>query len=73
MLYGGGRWDFGLPNASTVAALDQVAFVENGLKATVAATGLNKGNKNALTVKLDHAYKLLAKGHSEEVREVLNG
>ena len=45
------------------------------LKTSVAATRLNKGNKNALTVKLsDHAYKLLsAKGHSEEVREVLNG
>ena len=27
--YGGGAWDFGLPNANTVAALDQVAFVEN--------------------------------------------
>lgn len=29
VLYGGGRWDFGLPNANTVANLDQVAFVEN--------------------------------------------
>ena len=29
ILYGGGRWDFGLPNPNTVAALDQVAFVEN--------------------------------------------
>ncbi len=27
--YGGGAWDFGLPNAGQVAALDQVAFVEN--------------------------------------------
>ena len=89
ILYGGGRWDFGLPNANTVAALDNVAFVENvvvagahdfnawnqlftiwardylwhpeafildeidQVKADVAATSLNKGNKNALTVKLD--------------------
>jgi hypothetical protein len=29
LLYGGGRWDFGLPNAGTVATLDQTAFVEN--------------------------------------------
>ena len=50
-----------------------VADKVDGLKASVAATGLNKGNENALTVKLDHAYKLLAKGHSEEVLEVLNG
>ncbi|GAA1671753.1 alpha/beta hydrolase [Microbacterium lacus] len=27
--YGGGAWDFGLPNAGQVAALDEVAFVEN--------------------------------------------
>ncbi|WP_231133964.1 alpha/beta hydrolase-fold protein [Motilibacter deserti] len=29
ILYGGGRWDFGLPNANTVTALDATAFVEN--------------------------------------------
>ncbi|MBW9094387.1 hypothetical protein JNB62_11900 [Microbacterium jejuense] len=29
ILFGGGKWDFGLPNANTVAALDQVGFVEN--------------------------------------------
>ncbi len=29
MLFGGGKWDFGLPNAATVASLDQTAFVEN--------------------------------------------
>ncbi|WP_194396666.1 alpha/beta hydrolase [Microbacterium atlanticum] len=27
--YGGGAWDFGLPNANTVAALDNVGFIEN--------------------------------------------
>jgi hypothetical protein len=109
ILYGGGRWDFGLPNANTVANLDNVGFVENvvvagahdfntwnqmfaifardyvwhpeafvkdeidTLKSGVAATSLNKGNKNALTVKLNQAYKLLAKGESAGVLEVLNG
>ncbi len=29
MLFGGGRWDFGLPNATTVANLDQTTFTEN--------------------------------------------
>lgn len=29
ILYGGGAWDFGLPNPNTVAALDAVGFVEN--------------------------------------------
>jgi hypothetical protein len=33
ILYGGGRWDFGLPNATTVAALDEVGFVENAVVA----------------------------------------
>src|SRR5690349_20100485 len=33
ILYGGGAWDFGLPNAGAVAALDQVAFVENSVVA----------------------------------------
>ena len=109
ILYGGGRWDFGLPNPNTVAALDQVAFAENvvvagahdfntwnqmfttwardylwhpeafildevnTLKADVAATSLNKGNKNALTVKLDQVYKLVAKGDNTGAVEVLNG
>ena len=27
--YGGGAWDFGLPNATQVAALDEVGFIEN--------------------------------------------
>ena len=97
------------PTRTQVAALDQVAFVENvvvagahdfntwnqmfttfardylwhpeafiidkitDLKDGVAATSLNKGNKNALTVKLDQAYKLLAKGENDGVLEVLNG
>jgi len=109
ILFGGGRWDFGLPNANTVAALDQVAFVENvvvagahdfntwnqmfttwardylwhpeafvideitQIKDGVAATSLNKGNKNALTVKLDQTLKLVAKGDSAGALEVLNG
>jgi hypothetical protein len=29
ILYGGGAWDFGLPNAAQVAALDDVAVIEN--------------------------------------------
>lgn len=109
ILYGGGRWDFGLPNASTVAALDTVGFVENvvvagahdfntwnqmfttfardylwhpeafikdeidTLKAGVAGTGVNKGNENALMVKLDQALNLVAKGDSVGALEVLNG
>ncbi len=107
--YGGGAWDFGLPNANTVAALDAVAFVENTvvagahdfnawnqlftifardylwqpeafiadeintLKAAVAGTTLNKGNQNALTVKLDQAYKLVEKDDNAGAVEVLNG
>jgi hypothetical protein len=107
--YGGGAWDFGLPNANSVAALDQVAFVENSvvagahdfnawnqlftifardylwqpeafiadeintLKSAVAATNLNKGNLNALTVKLDQAYKLVEKDDNAGAVEVLNG
>lgn len=109
ILLGGGKWDFGLPNASQVAALNQVAVVENlvvpgahdfntwnelftafardylwqpeaflideitTLKDAVSATSLNKGNQNALTVKLDQAYKLLAKDKSADALEVLNG
>jgi len=108
ILFGGGRWDFGLPNAGQVAGLTN-GFVENvvvagahdfnawnqlftiwardylwqpeafvideitDLKDLVAAAGLNKGNTNALTVKLDQAYKLLAKGKNAEVLEVLDG
>lgn len=107
--YGGGAWDFGLPNANTVAALDDVGFVENTtvagahdfnawnqlfsiwardylwhpeafiqdeigqLKTNVAATELNKGNKNALTVKLEQALNLVAKDDSAGALEVLNG
>jgi len=29
ILYGGGQWDFGLPNPAAVKSLDDVAFVEN--------------------------------------------
>jgi hypothetical protein len=107
--YGGGAWDFGLPNANTVAALDQVAFVENTvvsgahdfnawnqlftifardyvwqpeafvadeitqLKSAVAGTSLNKGNANALTVKLDQALKLVEKDDNAGAVEVLTG
>jgi hypothetical protein len=109
ILFGGGKWDFGLPNANQVAALDDAGFIENvvvpgahdfntwdemfttfardylwhpeafvkdeidTLKAGVAGTSLNKGNANALTVKLDQAYKLLARGDDDGVLEVLNG
>jgi hypothetical protein len=109
ILYGGGRWDFGLPNPNTVATLDNFGFVENSVvagahdfnawnqlftiwardylwhpeafildevsqvKADVAATSLNKGNKNALTVKLDQVYNLVEKGDNAGALEVLNG
>ena len=108
ILFGGGRWDFGLPNPNQVAALNN-AFVENvvvagahdfntwnqmfttwardylwhpeaflideitDLKDGVAGTSLNKGNQNALTVKLDQAYKLVAKGDNAGALEVLDG
>jgi hypothetical protein len=108
ILFGGGRWDFGLPNAGQVAGLTN-GFIENvvvagahdfnawnqlftiwardylwqpesfvideitDLKDGVAATSLNNGNKNALTVKLDQAFKLLEKGKNAEVLEVLGG
>ena len=107
--FGGGAWDFGLPNPNTVANLDNVGFIENTtvagahdfnawnqlfsiwardylwhpeafiqdeigqLKANVAATSLNGGNKNALTVKLEQALKLVAKGDSTGALEVLDG
>ena len=100
ILYGGGRWDFGLPNPNTVAALDEVGFVENvvvagahdfnawnqlftifardylwkpqafisdeigAAQALIADTGLNHGNKNALTVKLEQVLKQVAKGNN---------
>jgi hypothetical protein len=109
ILFGGGRWDFGLPNAGQVAALDEVGFVENvvvagahdfntwnqmftifardylwqpgafiadevdTLAAGIADTSLNKGNKNALTVKVNQALKLVDKGDSAGAIEVLNG
>ncbi len=109
ILFGGGRWDFGLPNANTVGNLDNVGFVENVVvagahdfntwnqmfttfardylwhpeafvkdeidtaKAGVAATSLNKGNLNALTVKLDQALSLVTNGDSAGAIEVLNG
>lgn len=109
ILYGGGRWDFGLPNANTVANLDNAGFVENvvvagahdfntwnqmfsiwardylwhpeafiqdeigTLKTSVAGTSLNKGNKNALTIKLDQALSLVTKGDSAGALEVLAG
>ncbi|MDQ0613833.1 hypothetical protein QF046_001474 [Microbacterium sp. W4I4] len=108
ILYGGGKWDFGLPNANTVADLDKVAFVENvvvsgahdfnawnqmfttfardyvwqpeafvqdeigQLKDGVAASGLNQGNANALTVKLDGALALLAAGDTAGSLDQLN-
>jgi hypothetical protein len=107
--FGGGAWDFGLPNPNTVANLDNVGFIENTtvagahdfnawnqlfsiwardylwhpeafiqdeigqLKDNVAATSLNGGNKNALTVKLEQALKLVAKGDSTGALEVLDG
>ncbi|WP_426322113.1 alpha/beta hydrolase [Microbacterium sp. E-13] len=109
ILFGGGAWDFGLPNANTVANIDRASFSENvvvpgahdfntwnemfslwardylwhpeafiqdeigQLKNSVAATSLNKGNKNALTVKLDQTLSLIAKGNSVEALQVLEG
>jgi hypothetical protein len=43
------------------------------LKAGVAATSLNKGNLNALTVKLDQALKLVTKDDTTGAIEVLTG
>ncbi len=101
ILYGGGAWDFGLPNPSSVAQRDAVGFVENvvvagahdfnawnqlftifardylwkpqafiageidEIKAAIADTSLNKGNQNALSVKLENALKQVAKGHND--------
>ena len=39
----------------------------------MAGTSLNKGNKNALTVKLDQVYNLVEKGDNAGALEVLNG
>ena len=107
ILFGGGRWDFGLPNPTQVAALDN-GFIENVvvagahdfnawnqlfttwardylwhpeafiideinvLKDGVLSTGLNAGNRTALTVKLDQAFQLLTKDENGMV-DVLNG
>ncbi|HEX6364731.1 MAG TPA: hypothetical protein VF000_01165, partial [Agromyces sp.] len=49
--------------------IDEITDLKDG----VAATSLNNGNKNALTVKLDQAFKLLEKGKNAEVLEVLGG
>lgn len=98
ILFGGGQWDFGLPNAGTVSAYDEVAFVENEVVAGahdfnawnqlftifardyvwqpeafledeftqlldgVAQSALNRGNKNALTVKLEKGWQDLQAG-----------
>jgi hypothetical protein len=48
---------------------DQIA----ALKATVAGLDINGGLKNALTVKLNQALKLLAKDKPSEAVDVLNG
>lgn len=100
ILYGGGAWDFGLPNPDAVAVRDAVGIVENvvvagahdfnawnqlftifardylwkpgafltdeigQLRDGVADTSLNKGLKNALTVKLDQAYKQVERGNT---------
>ena len=108
IVLGGGRWDFGLPNATQVAARTN-AFAKNVvvagahdfnswnqlfttfardylwhpevfindkieiLKSDVASTSLNKGVRNALTVKLDQAYKLFLKDQRSEMIDVLNG
>src|SRR5690606_36926374 len=49
--------------------IDEITDLKDG----VAATSLNKGNKNALTVKLDQAFKLLEKDDVDGVLEVLDG
>lgn len=100
ILYGGGAWDFGLPNPNAVAALDAVGFVENvvvsgahdfnawnqlftifardylwqpaafvydeigQLTDGVADTSLNRGQSNALTVKLDQVLKKVEQGQT---------
>jgi hypothetical protein len=49
-----------------------VAEQISGLKAAVAALGVNGGIKNALTVKLNHAARLLAKGQTGNAVGVLS-
>ena len=109
ILYGGGRWDFGLPNANTVAALDQSAFVENvvvagahdfntwnqmfttfardylwhpeafmadkfdALKECRRGHELERGPQERPDDQAHQAESLVAKGHDDEVLEVLNG
>lgn len=109
IMFGGGAWDFGLPNANTVANLDRFSFTENvvvagahdfnawnqlftmfardylwkpaafiqdevgQLQANIEATGLNKGNKNALSVKLDQVMRHLEKGHNAQALHALEG
>lgn len=108
ILFGGGQWDFGLPDPNQVAARTN-AFVENlvvsgahdfnawnqlftmfvrdylwqpaafvadeigVLEQGIENTSLNKGNRVALTVKINQAYNLLGKGKNAEVVDVLNG
>lgn len=100
ILYGGGAWDFGLPNPDAVAALDEVGIVQNvvvsgahdfnawnqlftvfaqdylwkpgaflsgeleQLADGVADSGLNKGQSNALTVKLNQVAKQVERGNT---------
>ena len=106
--FGGGAWDFGLPNAAQVEALSN-AFVENvvvsgahdfnalnqlfttfardylwkpeafiadeigDLRSGVASTSLNKGNRRALTVKVDRTYELVVADEQGEALEELGG
>jgi len=49
-----------------------VAEQISGLKAAVAGLSVNAGLKNALTVKLDQAAKLLANGHSADAVSLLS-
>lgn len=108
ILYGGGAWDFGLPNPSAVAALDEVGFVENvvvsgahdfnawnqlftlfaqdylwkpgafvsdelgQLADGVASNGLNKGQSNALSVKLDQVAKQVERGNNNAALNALD-
>ncbi|WNB87271.1 hypothetical protein [Cellulomonas sp. ATA003] len=108
ILYGGGAWDFGLPNAAQVAALDNAvienvvvagahdfnawnqlftifardylwkpeAFLVNeidGLRDGIASTSLSKGNRKALTVKVDQALETARAGPDEHDRRRAEG
>ena len=55
ILYGGGAWDFGLPNPTAVAALDDVAFVENVVVA--GAHDFNAWNQLFTTFARDYLWK----------------